>query len=195
MALSMDRTRPVGAPAGSREAISFTAPARRPPQSAPILLDHAGAERAEGPWRKDAVSPVRFAEHLELVARAAYTTITVSQLAGALAQGGMGLPVRPLLLTFDEGFADFHTAVLPLLRRYAFTATLYPPTAYSGGQGRWAGRTRLAWAQLAEISDLIMNGPRLPATVPARVGAAMRRSLRRGGRWCRGHTQAGGGAE
>jgi len=67
-----------------------------------------------------------------------------------------------LVLTFDDGYAEMHSVVLPLLRRFNLPATLYLPTAYIEEQrpidwGRYqelpaALRPRpLTWAQVREL--------------------------------------------
>jgi peptidoglycan/xylan/chitin deacetylase (PgdA/CDA1 family) len=63
-----------------------------------------------------------------------------------------------VVLTFDDGYADFYTDTLPELQRHGFTATLYVVTAFIGNTSRWLQREReamrplLTWPQLAEIS-------------------------------------------
>src|SRR5579859_480467 len=87
-----------------------------------------------------------------------YTPITVTQFAAALLQKDPRLPRRPVVLTFDDGFADFYTEALPILKRYAFPATLYVATAFINGTSRWLqregemARPMLTWEQLSEIS-------------------------------------------
>ena len=38
------------------------------------------------------------------------------------------------VITFDDGYRDFYTAALPVLRQYKFGATVFLPTAYIGQQ-------------------------------------------------------------
>ena len=45
------------------------------------------------------------------------------------------------MLTFDDGFADFHDAALPLLPRYGFTATVFVTTGWVADAGARRGRT------------------------------------------------------
>lgn len=86
-----------------------------------------------------------------------YTPITVTQFIDERAQESCSLPERPVVLTFDDGFADFFTDVLPVLKQYGFVATLYVTTAFINGTSRWLQRegetTRpmLNWSQLIEI--------------------------------------------
>ncbi|MFU8815200.1 MAG: poly-beta-1,6-N-acetyl-D-glucosamine N-deacetylase PgaB [Pseudomonadales bacterium] len=48
----------------------------------------------------------------------------------AAAEHGGELPEKPVLLTFDDGYASFHQHVLPLLRLFDFPAVLAPVTSW-----------------------------------------------------------------
>jgi peptidoglycan/xylan/chitin deacetylase (PgdA/CDA1 family) len=103
-----------------------------------------------------AVAPATFADHLARLDAAGFTTLTACSVAAALG-GGDELPSRPLVLTFDDGFADFHSRVLPLLARYGFTATLFITTGWiddagADAAGRRPGRM-LSWSQVGEAAD------------------------------------------
>lgn len=127
-------------------------------QNIPILMYHSISAPANSGFRPCTVSPEAFEEHLSYLHRCNYTPMTVTQFARAMAQGSDGLPSRPVLLTFDDGYADFYTAALPSLQRHGFTATLYITTAFIGSTSRWLrypterSRPMLTWTQLTEIS-------------------------------------------
>lgn len=59
-------------------------------------------------------------------------------------------------MTFDDGFADFHTDALPVLERHGFAATLYIATGLVGATNHWlyeqSQRPILNWDQIVEIS-------------------------------------------
>src|SRR3954449_3067340 len=122
----------------------------------PILMYHSIAREAGRRFRPFVVAPEQFAEQIAYLDQAGYTPLTVSELVRAWAYRGIGLPTRPVVVTFDDGFADFHTAALPVLARYGFSATLYVATGYIGDTSRWLAaegegeRPMLTWAQLAE---------------------------------------------
>ncbi len=124
----------------------------------PILMYHSISHDASPKFKPFAVSPELFAKHMAYLHEHGYTPITVTQFANALIQGGSALPERPVVLTFDDGFADFFTDALPVLERYSFTATLYVTTAFVNGTSCWLRREGedqrpiLTWDQLAEIS-------------------------------------------
>src|SRR6266571_9064722 len=102
----------------------------------PILMYHSISHDASPKFKPFAVSPELFAKHMAYLHEHGYTPITVTQFANALIQGGSALPERPVVLTFDDGFADFFTDALPVLERYSFTATLYVTTAFIGSTSR-----------------------------------------------------------
>lgn len=124
----------------------------------PILMYHSISDHASPKFREFTVSPSLFSEHLAYLQQHNYTPMTVTQLVNTLAQGGSALPERPVMITFDDGFADFSTAALPTLKQYGFVATLYVATAYVNATSRWLKsegeemRPMLSWEQLNEIS-------------------------------------------
>ncbi len=123
----------------------------------PILAYHSISSLASPRLAKYTVSPELFAEHMAYLAKLYYTSITVTQFARALTEAKPELPGRPVILTFDDGFADFYTNVLPVLKRYDFTATLYITTAYVG-MDHWLRcegeltQPMLNWDQIVEIN-------------------------------------------
>ena len=127
-------------------------------QRVPILMYHSISEHASPRFQQFAVSPQLFDEQMAYLHQHKYTPMTVSQFTEARAQGGVGLPERPVILTFDDGFADFYTHALPILKRYDFAATLYVATGFVNATSRWlqhegeANRLMLSWKQLREIN-------------------------------------------
>ena len=125
----------------------------------PILMYHSISQHVAPKFKAFAVPPALFTEHMAYLHQHAFTPITVTQFIHALPQNGSVLPERPVILTFDDGFADFFTHALPILRHYSFTATLYVTTAFINGTSRWlqregeANRLMLTWEQLCEIRD------------------------------------------
>lgn len=110
-------------------------------------------------FRRFTLNPLLFAAHMAYLAREGYRTCTVSEFVGLRRSGCGELPEKTVLLTFDDAFADFYTAALPILRQHALAATLYIPTRYVGASSRWlraegeTDRSMLTWAQLREIAS------------------------------------------
>ncbi|WP_285028982.1 polysaccharide deacetylase family protein [Mycolicibacterium sp. lyk4-40-TYG-92] len=123
----------------------------------PILLYHSISDAPE-PWIAPyAVSPATFAQHLNLVAESGRTALTVSELGAALS-GHASLPQRPVVITFDDGFADFVGAAEILAER-GLRSTLYVTTGALQGRPRPAKMAlppapMLDWAELDHLMEL-----------------------------------------
>ena len=127
-------------------------------QHIPILIYHSISSSASKGFRPCTVSPEAFDQQLAYLKQHRFTSLTVTQLVQAMANGGSILPFRPVVITFDDGYADFYSAALPALKRYGFNATVFVVTSCIQGTSRWleemgeAYRPMLSWEQLAEIN-------------------------------------------
>jgi len=105
-----------------------------------------------------AVRPDEFALQLGYLRGGGFSSLHAAEFARIMKSGGRGLPARPVVLTFDDGFADFYDCALPMLQRYGFTATVYVTTGWiadqdrPGGAGSGAasrpGPGMLSWSQV-----------------------------------------------
>lgn len=88
------------------------------------------------------VTPDQFANQLRWLRDNGFTTISLDDLYAALT-GGARLPERPVILTFDDGYADAYDYAFPLLREYDMIGTFFVVT-------EWLDRARtgyLTWEQ------------------------------------------------
>lgn len=67
------------------------------------------------------VTPATFEEHLKNIQDKGYQTITFADLV----QSGSTLPEKPIILTFDDGYADAYSNVFPLLEKYRMKGVFY----------------------------------------------------------------------
>ncbi len=75
--------------------------------------------------RRDlSVSPAQFEAQLAYLRQAGYETIALNDLIRAANQE-IGLPPKPIILTFDDGYRDNYEYAFPLLQKYGFTATFF----------------------------------------------------------------------
>ncbi len=108
----------------------------------PILMYHSigGADRL-------AVRPEAFAEQMAYLREHGYTPVPLGTHARA---------ERPVVITFDDGYADFHEHALPVLDRFGFPATVFVTTGWLHDAGPYAaGRPlgrMLTWRQAEEIA-------------------------------------------
>ena len=93
----------------------------------PILLYHAVSADPPSWIAPFAVTPATFSSHLDAVSSCGRHPLTVSEYVDGL-RGKTVLPPRPVLITVDDGFADFADNALPALAERKLPCTLYVTT-------------------------------------------------------------------
>ncbi len=93
----------------------------------PILAYHAVSADPPGWIAPFAVTPAMFAAHLDVIAASGRQALTISQYADAL-RGAAPPPGPAVLITADDGFADFAEQALPALTARGMRSTLYVTT-------------------------------------------------------------------
>lgn len=102
----------------------------------PVLLYHGVAPDSPPALRPWVMHPDRFAAHLDLIVDRGLTPLTVSELVDAY-RGERELPARPVVITFDDGLADFAEHAWPALRARDLVATHYVVAGAVGGRAEW----------------------------------------------------------
>jgi peptidoglycan/xylan/chitin deacetylase (PgdA/CDA1 family) len=120
------------------------------PLRVPVLMYHEIADTAVTSSRL-AVSPEPFADQLAYLRDAGFNTVTAGELSAILAGGPGDLPERPIVLTFDDGYGDFYSQGLPLLKQHGFTGTIFMTTGWIGKEGE--KKRMLNWRELAEVEQ------------------------------------------
>ncbi len=123
----------------------------------PILMYHAVEDAPRPPkYKHFYVVADEFAGQMKMLKRAGYTPVTFAQLAAARA-GTSPLPPKPVLLTFDDGYANLLSNVHPLLSELGFAYTVFLVSERVGKTNDWVAAEGyeptplLSWAQIAEM--------------------------------------------
>jgi peptidoglycan/xylan/chitin deacetylase (PgdA/CDA1 family) len=63
---------------------------------------------------------------------------------------------RSVVITFDDGFADFAESAFPILKSHGFTSSVFLPSGKMGGVEDWdekpSRRRLMTWRQVADLS-------------------------------------------
>jgi peptidoglycan/xylan/chitin deacetylase (PgdA/CDA1 family) len=123
-------------------------------QIIPILLYHSVAHAPPAWIEPFAVRPAQFAEHLDAIVAGGCQALTVSELVD-LRTSGTELPPRPVVITFDDGFADTAEEAVPALTVRGLPSTVYVTTRALVGQHdethRLPPARMLRWDQLCGL--------------------------------------------
>ena len=138
---------------------SLTPTATYPPPpeavNVPILMYHYVSEMPADAdvYRRDlTVTPDRFEAQLLYLKEEGYTTVTLADIYETLT-AGKPLPPRPIVLSFDDGYKDAYTHVLPLLLEYGFVGEFFvlaTPAHYEAPH-------YLSWNDMKEMADAGMS--------------------------------------
>ena len=135
-----------------------------------ILMYHRVGDPGADPWHI-AVSPHRFAEHMEVLAERRQV-LPLSGLAPGASRDS-GLP--QVAITFDDGYAGVIEHAQPVLEQHGFAATVFVTTGMLGSAREywWDELTRIVlehrWSR-----DVDLPAPRAGAPL-ARIGPSLSR--------------------
>src|SRR2546421_6488111 len=120
--------------------------------------------------------PAVFRAQMQYLADQGFHVISLHQAVVAVKSHG-GLPSRPVVLTFDDGYADFFTVAVPILHSHGFTATDFVVTGRMGGSGFMTpGQVLAADGQGFTIGAHTVDHVALAAQTPARAAWEMKQS-------------------
>lgn len=101
------------------------------------------------------ITPDFFDRQMRFLKAKNYKPMTLKDaMAGA---SRSGLPAKPIVITFDDGAADFATFGRPVLEKHGFTATLFVVSGRVGGDNAWdrrrgePSRSLMTWDQIAAL--------------------------------------------
>ena len=117
-----------------------------------LLYHHVGPSRP-GIDSKLTLSPQRFEQQMRWLARRGYAGVKPSDWLRWI-RGGEGLPEKPILLTFDDAYADTAEYGLPIVRKYGFSCVVFVVTERLGGTNAWDQARGRATLQLMTAEQI-----------------------------------------
>ncbi len=127
--------------------------------SIPILMYHSISEQDEtgtSPYYRTCTAPKVFSAQMKFLSSRGFRSISLVDARGRLERGED--VSQSVVITFDDGFRDFHTEAFPVLKQSGHTATMFLPTAYIGDQRRaFKGRECLTWDEIRSLRNNSMH--------------------------------------
>ncbi|GAB4371264.1 MAG: hypothetical protein Kow0042_13910 [Calditrichia bacterium] len=126
-----------------------------PPHKIPILSYHKIDDRRE--FGLNTVKIRHFYQQMNFLRESGYQTLTFRDLSGN------ALPPKPVIITFDDGYASVYHQARHILQKMGFTAVIFIISGYIGKLNNWdvnIGGIRFAHlnaVQLEALSDLGME--------------------------------------
>ena len=98
------------------------------------------------------VTPEQFREQMTYLVEHGYTTVTLDDVLFALNQG-RALPPKPVVLSFDDGYAEMYTNVFPVLQELGLVGTFFVVTGWIDDENP----DFLSWTQAREMAEAGMR--------------------------------------
>ncbi|GAW93767.1 polysaccharide deacetylase family protein [Calderihabitans maritimus] len=115
----------------------------------PVLLYHHLAKPEEveagNPY---VLSTTQFARQINYLKDNGYTTISLTQLGEYLTRGTQ-LPDKPVVITFDDGYASTYHQAFPILKQYGLKAIIFILGSFVDNSN--ASPPSLTWKQMQEM--------------------------------------------
>ncbi len=161
---------PTAMPTAQQTPTAFvTAPATTEFANVPILMYHhlndlpSSSTQLLLTWT---VKPRDFEAQMDWLSRHGFHTVTMAQLVGHLKQR-QPLPTKPIIISFDDGWAEDYSVAFPILKKYNFIGVFF---IYTHPLDK---PEFLSWGQVEEMSGAGMDieahtltHPHLPSLTP-----------------------------
>jgi peptidoglycan/xylan/chitin deacetylase (PgdA/CDA1 family) len=100
-----------------------------------------------------------FSAHVDSIKDSGYKAISLSE-AVSFREKNNEWPTNTVVITFDDGFANFYESAWPVLAQHRFSATVFVISGYMGCKNDWdqppfslGTQPLLSWTQAAELAQ------------------------------------------
>ncbi|MBD3182487.1 polysaccharide deacetylase family protein [Candidatus Poribacteria bacterium] len=131
----------------------------------PVLAYHKVDQKLE--LGVTSISPRRFEKQISFLKDEGYTSLKIQDIVGYYSNSDLSVSENPLLstrkpilITFDDGYAGVYKYAYPILHKYDFTATIFITTGYVGKNNIWdkSPGPRFKHLNWFQIKDMFANG-------------------------------------
>lgn len=115
----------------------------------PVLMYHDFASSVQNGRSSNTVAAALFEKQLKALLNHGYTPVTFYDLYQYLNKKA-GLPLKPVIITTDDGYLSNYTIAYPLLKKYRIPATFFVTTGFMGVTTQ---SSHITWAQAREMEE------------------------------------------
>lgn len=115
----------------------------------PVLMYHDFQENISQEQESAVVHPDLFAEQLKILLQKGYTPINFKDL-NLYIKGQGGLPLKPVIITADDGYLSNYETAFPILKKHNIPATFFVTTRYIGVD---TCSPHFTWEQAKEMEE------------------------------------------
>jgi len=131
--------------------------ARERTERLPILMYHRVADIGPAGLARWRLPPAAFADQMRWLRRHGYHAVTSADLLDRRATGA-AFAGRPVMITFDDAYRDFHDVAWPILQVHDLTAEIFVVTDLVGDAARWdsaygAPAPLMDWPQIQALAQ------------------------------------------
>jgi len=116
----------------------------------PILMYHNIVDDIAGHDPSANIEKENFKSHIRAILRAGYTPVKLSDYCDAV-KNDKPLPEKPIVVTFDDGYASNYWIAYPFLREFDFPATIFVVTESVGMKANGQYYEHFTWKQAKEM--------------------------------------------
>ncbi len=120
----------------------------------PVLMYHHVGPRRSGSNPALTVSPGNFIRQMNWLAHKGYTPIRLTDWIEWCSEGKR-LPPKPILITFDDAYADLSEYSVPVLRSLGYPAVIFAVTSLIGGTNEWDQKAGWSSLQLMNMEQML----------------------------------------
>jgi len=157
------------------------------PRRVPILMYHSisDANETRHPYFRTSTSATMFETQMRFLSENRYQSVGLGVALDVL-EGRRADLVKPVVITFDDGFRDFRSRAFPVLAACGHIATMFLPTGHiEDHPSQLKGIETLTWSEISELEregiefgSHTVTHPQLRTLPPVKVDEELRQSKR-----------------
>ncbi|HLK13803.1 MAG TPA: polysaccharide deacetylase family protein [Fimbriimonadaceae bacterium] len=115
----------------------------------PVIMYHDVLPKGIPDWQYFDTTPEEFEAQMAMIEAHGFQPITADQLYTHLTEGA-DIPLKSIVLTFDDNYRGFYENAYPILKKHNFPAIEFVHTDYVGKST--GEHPKMTWEQLAELN-------------------------------------------